>query len=91
MNMSERKARLTQLRRAVYALAKKAGKGRLTSQEQSQLVAMDRESERLESIIKGERDVAHFAYEYFSDERNPRLAKICRNLKIRQSLSGLQM
>jgi len=71
MNMSERKARLTQLRRAVYALAKKAGKGRLTSQEQSQLVAMDRESERLESIIKGEHDVAHFAYEYFSDERNP--------------------
>ncbi|QSB10747.1 hypothetical protein JTI58_03445 [Lysinibacillus fusiformis] len=71
MNMSERKARLTQLRRAVYALAKKAGKGGLTSQEQSQLVAMDRESERLESIIKGEYDVAHFAYQYFSDERNP--------------------
>ena len=71
MNMSERKARLKQLRRAIQALAKKAGKGKLTSQEQSQLIAMDRESERLESIIKGEQDVAHFAYEYFSDERNP--------------------
>lgn len=71
MNMSERKSRLRQLRRAIQALAKKAGKGRLTSQEQLQLIAMDRESERLESIIKGEHDVAHFAYEYFSDERNP--------------------
>lgn len=71
MNISERKARLKQLRRAIQALAKKAGKSKLTSQEQSQLIAMDRESERLESIIKGEHDVAHFAYEYFSDERNP--------------------
>lgn len=70
MNMSERKARLKQLRRAIHALAKKAGKNKLTSQEQSQLIAMDSESERLESIIKGEHDVAHFAYEYFSDERN---------------------
>lgn len=68
--MSERKVRLKQLRRAIHALAKKAGKSKLTSQEQSQLIAMDRESERLESIIKGEHDVAHFAYEYFSDERN---------------------
>lgn len=71
MNMSERKVRLKQLRRAIQALAKKAGKGRLTSQEQLQLLAMDRESARQESIIKGEHDVAHFAYEYFSDERNP--------------------
>ena len=71
MNMNEKRRRLRDLQKAVRVLAVKAGKGKLSRPEQIQLVSMDREKERLESLIKGEKDVAHFAYEYFSDERNP--------------------
>lgn len=69
--MKERRQRLKQVRRAIQALAKKAQRSGLTKVEQVQLYALDQEQERLESIIKGEHDVAHFAYEYFSDECNP--------------------
>ena len=71
MNMNDKRRRLRDLQKAIRVQAVKAGKGKLTRQEQFQLVAMDRERERIESLIKGESDVAHFAYEYFSDERNP--------------------
>lgn len=69
--MKERRQRLKKVRQAIQALAKKAQRTGLTKVEQTQLYALDHERERLESIIKGEHDVAHFAYEYFSDERNP--------------------
>ncbi len=71
MNIRERKQRLRTLERAIRALAAKAGKTSLTRQESQQLVSMDNEANRLRAIIKGEYDVAFFAYEYFSDERNP--------------------
>lgn len=69
--MNDKRRRLRDLKKAIRVLAVKASKGKLTRQEQLQLVSMDREKQRLESLIKGENDVAHFAYEYFSDERNP--------------------
>jgi len=70
MDLKGKRARLKQLQRARKSLARQAEKGALSKPDQLKIYAMDREIQRIESLIKGEFDVAHFAYEYFSDERN---------------------
>ena len=69
--MDERKQRLKSLQKVIRVLATKASKGGLSPHEKLQLVEFDAEVTQLEAIIAGEKDVARFAYEYFSDERNP--------------------
>lgn len=71
MNMREKQTRLRALQKAIRALAAKSQKEGLSQREQLQLVAMDKEAQRLDAIIKGEFDMAAFAYTYFSDEYNP--------------------
>lgn len=71
MNIKEKQARLRQLQKAIRALAAKAQKGGLSERERIQLVAMDKEAQRLDVIIRGEYDMALFAYTYFSDQFNP--------------------
>lgn len=71
MDIKEKQTRLKQLQKAIRVLASKSQKEGLTQREQLQLVGMDNEAQRLETIIKCEHDVAQFAYQYFSDEYNP--------------------
>ncbi len=69
--MNDKRRRLRDLQKAIRVLAAKASKGTLTRQEQLQLVSMDADIKKIECLIKCERDVQLFAYEYFSDEHNP--------------------
>lgn len=71
MDIREKQTRLKQLQKAIRALANKSQKIGLSRQEQLQLVAMDKEAQRLDVIIRGEYDMALFAYTYFSDQFNP--------------------
>lgn len=71
MNRKEKQARLKQLQKAIRALAMKAQNGNLSERERIQLVAMDKEAQRLDVTIQGEFDMALFAYTYFSDQFNP--------------------
>lgn len=83
MDIKEKQTRLKQLQKAIRALATKAQKGGLSEREKAQLVAMDKEAQRLDVIIRGEYDMALFAYTYFSDQFNPNNA--AGNIIVNQS------
>lgn len=69
--IADHKQRLKLAQRGVRTLAKRAGKGeQLSPAERLKLKQLDGEAKRIETIINAENDVALFAYEYFSDERN---------------------
>lgn len=62
--------RLKTVEQALKALARQAQTGVLSTSEKAMLVRLNAEHERLKHIEKMEHDVAEFAYEFFSDERN---------------------
>lgn len=70
--MKEQAKRLKGLTLALKAMAAQTKKGdTLSHREQQQLVSMDAEARQIQTLLTCEHDVAQFAYEYFSDERNP--------------------
>lgn len=68
--MQQNKSRITQLKKLATAYTRQIKRGEYDDDLGVKLQQTNIEIKRIEAIIRGEQDVAYFAYQYFSDEFN---------------------
>jgi len=68
--MQQHKSRITQLKKLATAYTREIKRGGYDDELGVKLQQANNEIKRIEAIIRGEQDVAYFAYQYFSDEFN---------------------